>query len=100
MGEWGEFPKLMPAYHYITGDTTNGFVCIQYVEELQFTSAGRPGWLDFIMKTIVPKKSIILDVFGESGIRIVHYLTHACYATVDIVTFPLLYLTLFVHQKC
>lgn len=54
------------APRYIQDQSTDGFVCIRYVEESQFTAAG-PDWLKFVMKTVIPKKSTILDIYGESG---------------------------------
>ena len=47
--------------------STNGFVCVRYVDESQFATAG-PDWLEFVMSSrIIPRKSIILDIFGENG---------------------------------
>ncbi len=51
---------------FIADASTNGFVCIRCVEESQFTTVG-PDWLNFVMKKIIPRKSIVLDMFGESG---------------------------------
>lgn len=52
---------------YITDKSTNGFVCVRYVDESQFATAG-PDWLEFVMSSrIIPRKSIILDIFGENG---------------------------------
>ncbi len=56
----GEAPE------YIQDATTDGFVCMRYLDESQMSGVG-PDWLDFIMKTVVPRKSIVLDLYGESG---------------------------------
>ncbi len=56
----GEAPE------YIQDATADGFVCMRYLDESQISGVG-PDCLDFIKNTIVPTKSIVLDLYGDNG---------------------------------